>query len=920
MKMTKALFFLGFLSTLPSLQAQVLVNEVCASNMSVNADNNGEFEDWVELYNTTGAAVDISGWWLSDNPSTPQKWAVPAGTTIVANGHRIVFCSGNNVSGGGFLHSNFKIAQTDQDHAVLSNPGGTIIDDFAFTLGNRCQADHSRGRVTDGSPTWALFTTPTPNAPNNGAVSEYVARPMLNPGAGFYGGAQSVTITCPTPGATIRYTLDGTAPTAASTAYAGPVAIGVTTVLRAACFSATPGVPPSFMETNTYFINSNHTVAVLSIAGDDLNDLLENGNGGIEPLGSLEYFGPDGLLRDEAVGEFNEHGQDSWAYDQRGFDYVVRDQTGYNDVLHYPIFRTKSRDKYQRVIVKAAAGDNLTFGPGQPAHIRDAYVQALSQVGGLAVDERSYEPAVLYLNGDYWGVYDLREKVDDADFTKTYYDQDENNLQYLKTWGGTWSEYGGAQAQTDWDNLRAYINANNMGDPTAFAYVDSLYSWKSLIDYFCINSYTVCADWLNWNTSWWRGMDPNGDKKKWRYTLWDMDATFGHYTNFTGIPDQTAGADPCDAEQLNDPGGQGHTEILNKLMAENQMVHDHYVNRYSDLGNTLFSCPNMISFLDSLVAVIDPEMPAQCARWGTPYATWQANVQNIRDFINERCVTIDSGLVDCYGLVGPFPVVFKVDPPLSGQIQINSIVPPTYPFQGDYFGGINTTLAPLPSTNWVFSYWSSNNHPFTPSVNDSLVTLDFAGSDTIIAHFIPTTSFDVVLMVDPPGTARMEFNSVLHSTFPVTVQVPEGIAIPLEVFPEQYFDFLYWEIRHNYANSNDSTLDTLQITFYEGDTIIAHLQPQEYSYYVPNAFSPNGDGINDVWQPWANVVDLETFNLRIYDRWGEVLVETNDPMSSWDGTVNGTLVPGGVFAFHASVQEGITKEKHEVYGHVTVIR
>lgn len=101
----------------------------------------------------------------------------------------------------------------------------------------------------------------------------------------------------------------------------------------------------------------------------------------------------------------------------------------------------------------------------------------------------------------------------------------------LKTWGGTWSEYGGAQSQADWNALRAYIMGNDMGDQVAFDYVDSQFSWKSLIDYFCLNSYTVCADWLNWNTGWWRGMDPNGDKRKWRYILWDMDATFGHYTN-----------------------------------------------------------------------------------------------------------------------------------------------------------------------------------------------------------------------------------------------------------------------------------------------------------------------------------------------------------------------------------------------------
>lgn len=86
-------------------------------------------------------------------------------------------------------------------------------------------------------------------------------------------------------------------------------------------------------------------------------------------------LGPDGVLRDEAEGEFNEHGQDSWAYSQRGFDYIARDQTGYNDALHYPVFRTKDRPKFRRLIIKAAEQKRLRFGPGGAAHIRDAYVR-----------------------------------------------------------------------------------------------------------------------------------------------------------------------------------------------------------------------------------------------------------------------------------------------------------------------------------------------------------------------------------------------------------------------------------------------------------------------------------------------------------------------------------------------------------------
>ncbi len=574
------------------------------------------------------------------------------------------------------------------------------------------------------------------------------------------------------------------------------------------------------------------------------------------------------------------------------------------------------------MIVKAAAGDNFNFGPGQPAHIRDAYVQALSQTGNLRLDERSYEPAVVYINGQYWGVYDVREKVDDHDYTRFYYDQDEFNLQMLKTWGGTWSEYGGAQAQADWDALRNFIQSNDMGDPAAFATVDAQYNWKSLVDYFCLNSYTVCADWLNWNTAWWRGLDPNGEHKKWGYMLWDMDATFGHYTNFTGIPDQSPTADPCDAEQLPDPGGQGHTVILEKLITENEMVHDYYVNRYIDLGNTLFSCDHMLPFLDSLVNLIAPEMTGQVARWGGSVAQWQNNVQVLRDFIEDRCVQVQEGMVDCYDLEGPNRVVFNVDPPLSGRIQINSISPTEYPFEGDYYGGINTTLAPLPEDGWLFSHWEvfSTNNVF-PSLEDSLVTIDFLTADSVVAHFKPPTRYEILLDVEPRNSASITLDGVTYTSFPVLITVPEGVDINFSVGPNMYYDFLHWYVKNTPYLPDDSSAVQLSAQWWSSDTIIAYLKPQDHVFFSPNAFSPNGDGYNDVFVPAVNVVEIETYDFTVFDRWGGPIWQQEGPFTvGWDGTGNNGPVPNGVYGYRVYMIDAITKEPKEHFGHVTVVR
>lgn len=897
-------------------RAQVVINEVSASNYTDQANSFGEFDDWLELYNTTGAAIDLSGWYLSDSQNNNTKWAFPAGATVAPNGFLVVYCNGRNTSIGNEHHTNFKINQTDQEWVVLSDPGAGIVSDYQLTL--RTQVDHSRGLDVDGTGSWRLFTNPTPGASNTGAVDEYAAKPQFSVPAGVQGGAVNVTITSATAGATIRYTLDGSIPTATSAVYSGPVNIAATTVLRARAFSASPTVPPSAIETNTYFIGTNHTVAILSISGNDIQTLMDGTQ--FEPVVSLEYFGPDGVLRDEATGDANEHGNDSWAYPQRGIDYVSRDQFGDNDALHYPIFRTKTRDSYQRLIIKAAASDNYPF-EGGGAHIRDAFVQALSQVNDLKVDERSYEPCVMYVNGQYWGVYEIREKVDDSDFTDEYYDQPEDQLYFLKTWGGTWQEYGGAPAQNEWDGLVAYVLANDMGDPAAFAYVEGLYNWKSLVDYVVLNSQVVCADWLNWNTAWWRGLNPDGDGRRWRYALWDMDATFGHYVNFTGIPDQTAGADPCAPEFLPDPGGQGHIPVLEKLLDENEEVRTYYVNRYIDLNNTVFSCDYMIGFLDSLVALIEPEMPGQIARWGGSMAEWQGNVQNIRDFITDRCVLITEGLQDCYDVVGPFDVVFNVDPPMSGQIAINSIQPLTYPFSGQFYGNINTTLAPIPEPGWVFSHWEVfSTNTMLPGLNDSLVTVNILAADSIVAHFKPPTRYEIVLDVEPRGAAAIRFHGVTYTDLPATVVVTEDQEAIFQALPEPYYDFRYWWVKNSPYAPNDSSLIAVVGTFSSSDTIVAHLEPQEYAFYAPNAFSPNNDGFNDVFLPLANVVDLEQYELEIFDRWGLPLFTSNDPGKGWDGTSGGTSLPTGVYAYRAYAVDALQGDVHQLQGHVTLFR
>jgi gliding motility-associated-like protein len=561
----------------------------------------------------------------------------------------------------------------------------------------------------------------------------------------------------------------------------------------------------------------------------------------------MEYFNETKALVAETNGETNEHGNDSWAYDQRGFDYVSKDEFGYNNAVNYKVFDIKDRDSFQRLIFKAAANDNYPFEPGG-AHIRDSYTHYLAQRGGLNVDARTWKPCVLYVNGQYWGVYDIREKVDDLDFTDHYYKQNEPYVEFLQTWGGTWEAYTPTpgQATSDWNSIRSYITSNNMAVQSNYDYVDSIFNTKSFVDYFVYNSWLVTMDWLNWNTSWWRGLDPNGDKKKWRYTLWDLDAILGHYVNYTGIPDVSASADPCNVENLNsppNPGGQGHTEILTALMA-NPGFEQYYQARYIDLMNTTLSCDFALPLLDSMIAVIQPEMPAQIARWphtgGFSVSGWQANVARFRDSVEARCTALTQGLIDCYNFTGPYAVTYNVIPAGAGEIKINSVTPASYIYTGNYFGGIVTKLKASPSSGaYIFDHWETDNHALAPSMTSDSTEVSYTQADNIVAVFR--------LITQPP--------------------LPDPLA------PED------------------------QVA-------------------IPSAFSPNGDGTNDILTVLGSVTDID---FAIYNRWGQQVFKTTDRDKGWDGKFNGVPLNPGVFAYRFS---GKTPEGAfvELKGNVTLVR
>jgi gliding motility-associated-like protein len=248
-----------------------------------------------------------------------------------------------------------------------------------------------------------------------------------------------------------------------------------------------------------------------------------------------------------------------------------------------------------------------------------------------------------------------------------------------------------------------------------------------------------------------------------------------------------------------------------------------------------------------MVNQIAPEMAMHCAKWGGTVAGWQSNVQAIRDFINTRCTAINQGLTDCYQVTGPNPVVIDVSPANSGTVKVNSIWAPTYPWNANYFGGIQTNLLAQANAGFTFSHWEYDANTLTQPDAQDTNSMDIVNPVHITAIFTPP--------VTPPN--------------PPNPPAPE---------------------------------------------VITGLQ----GFYLPTAFSPNGDGLNDYFGPKIGE-DVASFTWYVYDRWGNRMISSSDPAFKWNGIYNGVKIGTGTYAYQAEIlfKDGSKKVQS---GSVTVTR
>ena len=559
--------------------------------------------DWVEILNMSGEPINMEGYWLSDKPGRPRLWRFPS-VTVNPGEYMLVFCSGltEPPKGSRAIHSTIRLSALGEQ-VTLADPAGNVIDKLIIPP---LEPDTSYGRsLAQHAPMY--YDKPTPGAPNAPGFPGYAAAPIVRTPGGSFKAPMTVEITA-AEGATVHYTLDGSDPTEASPLYTEPVAINKTAPLRARAF--VDGLRPSQIITNTYLINLYHELPVISLVTEP--DNLWNPTTGIyagsfldsrrtrpaysdlpywkknRVAGHFEFYETDGTRVVSEGVELALHGQFSLDIPQKSFRVTAKARYGSTELAH-AFFEDRPYDTYYSLVIRNGGND------GKYTRIADGLQSRIVDWSGTNLYHMPWRPVVVYLNGVYWGHYNLRERVNVHSLARHEGWDDPDNVDLIKA--------DKQVLQGSYDNyaqLLNFVKTHNLNDPAALQTVLNWMDVDNYFDYMIFEMYFGNTD--TGNIKFYRR---RAEGEKWKWVLFDLD--WGMFQANRNGP-----------QIWLDPKGTGvynfdNTLIL-KLLDVPQM-RDKFLRRYGELFQTVFIPERMIAEMYSMVAMIENEMLPHFNRW-----------------------------------------------------------------------------------------------------------------------------------------------------------------------------------------------------------------------------------------------------------------------------------------------------------------
>ena len=589
----------------------VFISEAMSRNTAY-APLNEKYYDWIEIHNPTGNEVDLEGWFLSDSLKKLKKFALPS-VKIAANGYALVYCSDKELNG--VVNTGFDL--NGGCAAYLSDKDGKLIDRVTLS---ELRANVSKGREGLNSE-WKYFEKPTPAAENGKGKSSIATAPVANKSSGKYDNVDSLKIKF-YGGGTIYYTTDGSVPNKNSTKYSGSLEIKKTTVIRAISVQKDAAASP--VATYSYIVNEGHTMDVISVVSDP-EGLFSNSTGiyqkGGHASSAFPYFGANfwqkwkrpatlQLLSDNEAGfsidgETSIFGGYSRAYDKKSIKFKFRDIYGHGK-LKYHLYENRDFDEYDSLVLRAGGQDVYK------AIMRDDLTTTLADP---ILDVMASRPVVVYINGKYWGIYYLREKIN-AEFVASHYGVSASSVDMIQ--GGSTLNSG---SRADWVELMDFVKSHNLADAENYKYVTDRVDVQNYADY--IISEIWCGNTDAGNIRCFKSSEADN---KWRWIMYDTD--LGFQLGQKGI-----------AFRMLNPAGNGannmfSTALINGLL-KNKDFRNLFVKRLEYLMKNIWSTERVLSMIDKFSDAIKDEIPRNTERWEAS-REWATQVEYLRQFTKAR--------------------------------------------------------------------------------------------------------------------------------------------------------------------------------------------------------------------------------------------------------------------------------------------
>jgi len=596
--------------------AGLVINEVMHSNSTVLPQSYGECYDWIELKNLSSQEIDLSGYYLSDSRDKPGMWQLPK-ISLKSGECYVVLCSGDEgLTTKSYKHTSFTL-DNDGDSVFLFDASSRLCD---AVFAGELSVQGSRGRM-DKNKGFFYFASPTPGADNRDGKRLIASSPATLTLPGAHNDVEKLSVELAGQGS-IYYTLDGSAPHRGSKLYSGPILLEKSTVIRAMCVSE--GMLDSESVSYSFFLNEGHSLPIVSLSLDpsDLWDyntgiyVMGPGASSVSPYrganfykdwekaGNISFYeaGKSGFSVNCGVKIFGNTGR---ALDKKSFQVKFKQEYGQGK-LCYDLFGNTEVNLFDSLVLRSGSQDYKS------SLIRDAVISELCAQGMPETEVQDYRYCVLYLNGEYWGVYCFREKLDE-DFVAAKYNVEEEKVDLLGYMGAV--NYGSAK---EYRELVSYVKSHDLSVEANYRYVKDRVCLDSYIDWFIAQAYVGNSDLDNI-----RFFKTDSGDGKWRWILYDFDLTFYRNANpYSYLISSTQYyADVC--------------TIMRALM-KNGEFKDYFLKRLAMQLSTTFSEENVLSVIDGLYESIRDEMPRERERWNMSYSSWENAVETLRKFVKGK--------------------------------------------------------------------------------------------------------------------------------------------------------------------------------------------------------------------------------------------------------------------------------------------